>query len=140
MKRRCFVWQRSWKKQSLGRDAGQTFDRNMIAEVQIKLSRALSVASIAALIFISGCAFFPKRPPYPEPDRLVSVVKLTSTGEKANTGLDFLEYRSRSHSFGSVAAYNPRAFILTETGESERLNSVRVTSDFFHALRVSPAL
>ena len=34
-------------------------------------------ASMAALLLISGCELIPKRPPYPDPGRLVSVVKVS---------------------------------------------------------------
>src|SRR5262249_51739034 len=96
-------------------------------------------AFLAALVLISGCGLMPKRPPYADPDRLVSVVKVSSAGEQPILGADFRVLRSESKTLEPIAAYVFRALILTER-ESERIDSAQVTADFFPALGVRPIL
>ena len=58
-------------------------------------------ASMAALLLISGCDFMPKRPPYHDPGRLVSVVKVSPAGEEMILDTDFLALRNQSKTLGS---------------------------------------
>jgi hypothetical protein len=109
-------------------------------DFQIGLSRTLLIASMAALILLSGCAFMNKRPPYPEPDRLVSIVKVAGASEEPTLGVDFLEYRNQSQTLRQIAAYDPGSFSLVDAGSGERVTSARVSFDFFPALGVWPAL
>jgi putative ABC transport system permease protein len=103
------------------------------------LNQNLRASFMAALVLLSGCAFQNKRPTYPDPDRLVSVVKVGPTIGRPILKQDFLVLRSESKTLEPIAAYIFRGIILTE-GEPERINSAQVTMDFFSALGVSPAL
>src|SRR5262249_18473117 len=79
-------------------------------------------------------------PPYPDPDRLVSVVKVAPAGEEPILGTDFLALRSESRTLKSVAAYRFQGLSLTAGGTSERIHSAQVSADLFPALGVTPAL
>jgi putative ABC transport system permease protein len=98
------------------------------------------VASMAAIFLISGCALMPKRPPYPEPDRLVSVIKVAPAGEEPILDTDFLALRSESQTFESIAAYAFRGLVLTGASEPERVDSAMVSADVFQTLGVKPSL
>jgi hypothetical protein len=94
---------------------------------------------MAALLLTSGCALLHKPPPYHDPDRLVSLVKVAPAGEAPIRGADFLALRGESKTLEPIAAYVFKALILNE-GEPERIDSVQVTADFFPTLGVKPVL
>jgi len=96
--------------------------------------------SMAALLLASGCALLHKRPPYPDPGRLVSVVKVSPAGEETILDTDFLALRSQSKTLGSIAAHVFRGRALTGGSEPERIQSELVSADFFPTLGVQPAL
>jgi putative ABC transport system permease protein len=99
-----------------------------------------SVVSMAALILISGCAVMSQRSPYPDPDRLVSVVKVSPAGEEPVLDTDFLAWRNQSKTLGPIAAHVFRARVLRGGAEPERIHSELVSADFFPALGVHMAL
>jgi putative ABC transport system permease protein len=94
---------------------------------------------MTALLLTLGCALQQKRPPYPDPDRLVSVVKVAPAGEAPVLGADFLTLRSESKTLEPIAAYIFKGLILTDR-EPERIHSAQVTADFFPTLGVKPIL
>jgi putative ABC transport system permease protein len=98
------------------------------------------VVSTAALLLISGCALMPKRSPYPDPDRLVSVVRVSPAGEEPILDTDFLALRNQSKTLGPIAAHVFRGRALTGGAEPERIQSELVSADFFPTLGVQPAL
>jgi len=95
---------------------------------------------MAALLLISGCDLMTKRPPYPDPGRLVSVVKVSPAREETLLDTDFLALRSQSKTLGSIAAHVFRARVLTGGTAGERIQSELVSADFFPTLGVQPAL
>jgi len=95
---------------------------------------------MAALLLISGCKFMHKRPPYTDPGRLVSVVKVSPAREETILDTDFLALRNQSKTLGSVAAHVFRARVLTGGSAGERIQSELVSADFFPTLGVLPAL
>src|SRR5262245_6899625 len=97
-------------------------------------------ASMAALLLISGCDFMHKRPPYPDPGRLVSVVKVSPGGEEMILDTDFLALRNQSKTLGSIAGHIFQARDLTGGAEPERIQSELVSADFFPTLGVRPVL
>jgi len=105
----------------------------------LRLSLRFRAVSLVALVLVSGCAFLNKRPPYHDPDRLVSVVKVAPSGEAPILGADFLALRSESKTLEPIAAYVFNALILTEVAP-ERIHSAQVTADFFPTLGVKPVL
>src|SRR5262245_61675941 len=97
-------------------------------------------AYMAALLLISGCEFMHKRPLYPDPGRLMSVVKVSPAREETILDTDFLALRNQSKTLGSVAAHVFRARVLTGGSAGERIQSELVSADFFPTLDVQPAL
>jgi putative ABC transport system permease protein len=97
-------------------------------------------ASMAALLLISGCELMSKPSPYPDPGRLVSVVKVSPAGEEMILDTDFLALRNQSKTLGSIAAHVFRARALTGGSEPERIQSELVSADFFPTLGVRPVL
>jgi hypothetical protein len=102
------------------------------------LDRSLRAAPIMALLLISGCGFLPERPPYPDPDRLVSVVKIGSAGEEPVLGADFVALRIGSRTLFPVAAYLPRSRTISGGPAPERIQSAMVSEGFFLTLEVFP--
>jgi len=96
--------------------------------------------SIAALLLASGCALSHKRPPFPDPDRLVSVVKVSPAGERPILKQDFLTLRSESKTLAPIAGYVFRKGSLHVGSTPERIQFAMVSMDFFPALGVKPAL
>jgi putative ABC transport system permease protein len=97
-------------------------------------------ASMAALLLISGCELMSKRAPYPDPGRLVSVVKVSPAGEEMILDTDFLALRNQSKTLASIAAHVFRARALTGGSEPERIQSELASADFFPTLGVRPVL
>src|SRR5262245_3760296 len=97
-------------------------------------------AYMAALLLISGCEFMHKRPLYPDPGRLVSVVKVSPAREETILDTDFLALRNQSKTLGSIAAHVFRGRALTGGSEPERIQSELVSAGFFPTLGVRPVL
>ena len=95
---------------------------------------------MVALLLISGCALLHKRLPYRDPDRLVTVVKVTPAGEEPVLDTDILELLEQSRTLGQIAAYVPRHVILTDGGDSERISATLTSADLFSSLGVAPML
>ena len=53
---------------------------------------------------------------------------------------NFLQWRARSRSFASLAAFSPNRVTLTGSGEPQELATITVTSNIFDTLGVSPML
>jgi putative ABC transport system permease protein len=96
--------------------------------------------SMAALLMISGCALTPKRSPYPDPDRLVSVVNVSPAGEQLILKPDFLALRRESKTLAPIVGYVFRSGSLHDGSTPERIQFAMVSMEFFPALGVKPAL
>ncbi len=106
----------------------------------LRLSLRFHAISLVGLLLISGCAFLKKRPPYPDPDRLVSVVKVAPAGVEPILDTDFLALRSESQTLESIAGYVLRDRVMSDGSAPERIHSALVSADFFPVLGVRPAL
>jgi putative ABC transport system permease protein len=81
--------------------------------------------------------------PYPQSERLYQVNRQQPIGAPPiTTGTKFLFWHDNNRSFESMAAYDIHGsgFTLTGTGEAERVQSIRVSPDFFRTLGTPPAL
>lgn len=81
--------------------------------------------------------------PYSQSERLYQVTRQQPIGvPPITTGTKFLFWRDNNRSFESMAAYDIHGsgFTLTGTGETERVQSIRVSPDFFRTLGMPPAL
>jgi putative ABC transport system permease protein len=81
--------------------------------------------------------------PYPQSEQLYQVTRQQPIGTPPiTTGTKFLFWRDNNHSFESMAAYDihGNGFTLTGSGEAERVQSIRISPDFFRTLGTPPAL
>jgi putative ABC transport system permease protein len=106
------------------------------------LTIALGIGANAAIFTVFDAALL--RPlPYKEPERLVhfwEVNRSEDFAEREASYPDYLDYRDQCKSFEEVAGYGFAAFNLTGRDTPERVEGARVTSNFFNALGVTPAL
>jgi putative ABC transport system permease protein len=81
-----------------------------------------------------------EKPPYPEPERLVTIDETDRDGKRLGTSLQgFLDYRAGTKSFESMAVYRLRTFGVGRAEPGARPLVVPVglvTSDFFETLGV----
>jgi putative ABC transport system permease protein len=71
----------------------------------------------------------------------IVLLQTVRRGEQASASyLDFLDWRSQSHSFGATTALEYAQPVLSGRGEPERISGVRVSDGFFQVYTVSPAL
>ncbi len=81
--------------------------------------------------------------PFPEPDRLMMIF---NTYPKAGVDRDgssltnYYERRSRIPAFASLSIYRYGTEIVGEPGSTERLQTMRVSPDFFSTLGLGPAV
>jgi len=83
--------------------------------------------------------------PFPDADQLAVIWAENSGASASQTTLppanaDVAEWRNQSDSFARVAAFNPGAADLADTGEPERVGAAGVTAGFFETLGVVPLL
>jgi len=82
-----------------------------------------------------------KKLPVVEPDRLVIVSASNAQGiSRTFSYPDFADYRNGNQVFDGLVCYTQRALTLTEGGQSERVEGMIVSGNYFTALRVQPAL
>lgn len=73
--------------------------------------------------------------PYAEPDRLVAIGHPGDGGRPSNLGyLTFRDWRDRTRSLEDAAAMRTWLATITDGGEPERVNAVRVSWNFFRLL------
>jgi predicted permease len=103
------------------------------------LTLALSIGANSAIFSVIDAVLL--RPlPYPEPSRLTRV--FYSSAEYPTFPLnpfDFLDFRSRNHSFEGLAAYSRGDMQLSGAGRPVRLHGFRVTAAYFRVLGIQPA-
>ncbi|MGC1618752.1 MAG: ABC transporter permease [Candidatus Acidiferrum sp.] len=81
--------------------------------------------------------------PFPQPDRLMTIF---NTYPKAGVERDgssitnYYERRDRIPAFASLSIYNYGTEIVGEPGSTERLETMRVSPDFFSTLGLGPAV
>jgi putative ABC transport system permease protein len=78
--------------------------------------------------------------PFPHPDRLVALREIRPDGQ-INPSVqtqNFLDWRTRNHSFDQVAVLEELPVNLAAEGNADQVNGLRVSSDFFPLLGVRP--
>ena len=97
-------------------------------------------ANTAVYSLVRGVLF--RALPFAAPERLVALHETypargypTMVASPPN----YLDWKARSRSFSSMAAYTTGDIALSEAGEPERLRATMVTADFFETLGVAPA-
>jgi len=105
------------------------------------LTLALGVgAGTSIFSIVNGVLLSPL--PYPEPDRLVRLVRTNSSGGQSSghSGADFVDIRSEVGSFEHVAGYNGSTTTIIAGDVPRSLYGASVTSDFFNVLGRQPLL
>lgn len=96
-------------------------------------------ASLAIFSFVDAALVRPL--PYPNPDRLMSVMGKTTAFPRSNLSyLDFLDWRQQNTVFESLEAYTGSGFLLRTPSGTEPVTAARVSAGFFRALDIRPLL
>ncbi|MGH9523239.1 MAG: ABC transporter permease [Terriglobales bacterium] len=105
------------------------------------LTLALGIGAVTAMFSVVTAVLL--RPlPFPEPNRIVAAGPRAKLSGQVNSSSypDFFDYRSRSHSFESLAAYHDVDQTLTGVGDPLHVRAVMASSGFFQAVGVQPML
>jgi len=104
------------------------------------LSLALGIGANTAIFSLMDKVIL--RPlPVAEPERLVTV--FTQRPRGLNSGFSYpvyTDYRDHNQVFSGMLAFSPTAFSLNDGKQTERVNGVLVSGNYFSVLGVSPAL
>ena len=114
---------------------------NPLFAVVIILTMALSIGANSAIFSVISSVLL-KSLPYPQPERIVRVFLTSSIYPKFPLNhFDLRDYRTRSKSFDSLAAFT-RSDMQLSGGSTEpvRLHGFRITSGFFRVLGLHPQL
>jgi predicted permease len=106
----------------------------------ITLTLALSIGANSAIFsVIDGVLLKPL--PYPHAEQIVRLFLSSPDYPKFPLNpFDFRDFRERSKSFESLAAYSRGDMQLSGDGEAVRLSAFRITSGYFHVLGLKPEL
>lgn len=79
--------------------------------------------------------------PFKEPERLVRVVRDTPVGMRQSaSGGDFVEFARESKTLSALTSYNGGTGNLVGFGAPQRVNTARVSANFFEVLGLRPLL
>jgi putative ABC transport system permease protein len=81
--------------------------------------------------------------PYKEPERLVAVWAKSTNRNLTNqpaSYLNYVDWKDQNQTFEHLAAIRAESLSLTDRGEPERVNGVRITVNILSALGVKPAM
>jgi predicted permease len=124
------------------RYALRSLTRNRAFSSVVVLTLALGIgANTTIFTVVNGVLLKPL--PYPEPERLLMLWETQLSDGTLGTvaPANFFDWREQSRSFDKMAAIDPYPdFILTGSGEPQRLAGAAVSSDFFSLLGVRMAL
>jgi putative ABC transport system permease protein len=100
------------------------------------LTLALGIGANVAIFSVVNALLL--RPlPFPEPQQLVLLAEAEADGEGTNTSFaTYADWRARSRALAQVAAFRGWTTVLTGEGEPERLQGLRVSSNYFELLGV----
>ena len=104
------------------------------------LTLALGIGANTALFsVVNGVLLNPL--PFPQPDQLYAVYGMASaSGETSVSYLNFLDWQKRNQSFSGLGAYMDQDYILTGTGQPERIQGYRISAEFFPVAGMRPIL
>ncbi len=106
------------------------------------MTLALGAGANIVMFSVANTVLF-RSLPYPESEQLYQLTRQQPLGiPPITTGTKFLFWRDNNRSFESMAAYDIHGsgFTLTGGGQAQRVQSIRVSSEFFRTLRIPPAL
>ena len=127
-----FVQDLRYSLRSLRRTPG--FTAVMIATLALSIGANSAIFSLIEGVLVRAL-------PYRQPEKLTRIFYSNPNWPKFPMNpFDFRDFRERSHSFESIAAYTRNDFELSGSGEPVQLTGFRVTAGFFHTLGLVPAL
>ncbi len=104
------------------------------------LTLALGIGANTAMFSVINAVLL--RPlPFPQPNHIVQLLKQSKDGASASVAVPLFEYwKDHNQVFSNLAAFSfaPVGFNMATQGLPERVPGVRVTSQFFRVLGVSP--
>ena len=120
------------------RYAVRTLARSPGFAAAIVLTLALAIGANSAIFsVIDGVLLRPL--PYPEPNRIVRVFLTNHTYPKFPLNpFDFRDFRTRNHTFDSLAGFSRGDLQLSGSGQPVKLNGFRVTAQYFRVLGLRP--
>lgn len=108
----------------------------------VVITLALGIGANTAIFSVVNAVLL--RPlPYPNPDQLVTISgtsKSSSIGKYPASLREFVAYRDRNQSFSGIAVHASVGRDLTGAGDAERIDTARVTAQFFSVLGTQPLL
>lgn len=130
---------------SVGRDLRYAL-RGLLRRPAFTLTAAFTLAlgiGATTAIFSIVYSVLIKPLPYPNADELVSVSHAAPglVGVTGNLGEDqpmYLTYREENRTFANIGLWQESSATLTDSGESERVNALRVADGTLEALGVQP--
>ena len=106
----------------------------------ILITLALSIGANSAIFSVIDGVLL-KKLPYRQPQQLVRIFLRSASFPKFPLNpFDFRDYRARSQSFESMAAFTRGDVQLSGSGEPVRLNGFGITAGYFHVLGLQPQL
>jgi predicted permease len=104
------------------------------------LTLALAIGATSAIVSVIEGVLL-RSLPYRDPAQLVRIFTSNRAWPKFPINRnDFRDFRTRLHSFESIAAYTRNDLQLAGTGETIKLSGFSVTAGFFHVLGLNPAM
>jgi predicted permease len=108
--------------------------------VVMLVTLALSIGANSAIFSVIQAVLF-KPLPYPRADRIMRLFLSNASYPKFPLNpFDFRDFRARSKSFESLAAFTRADMQLSGSGDPVQLHAFRITSGFFRVLGLRPAL
>jgi putative ABC transport system permease protein len=111
------------------------------------LTLALGIGANTIIFSVVNAVMY-RKPPMPEPDR-VMVVSSASAVDSSNpdrvfsqlpaSGPDYLDWRAQTSSFSEMAVADFDSFTISGDAIPERASGARVSPEFFNVLGVAPA-
>jgi len=103
------------------------------------LTLALGIGANTAIFSVIN-ALILSPPSIAEPERVAAIWR--STKDKRVEGyisyLELRDWQTRNQSFEAITGYKPNGFTLLNEGQAERVQGMRVTSNFLSLLKVKP--
>jgi len=105
------------------------------------LTLALGIGANSSIFSVIN-ALILTPPTIAEPDRVVAVWQTPTDSKKEGfvSYLDLQDWKSRNQSFEELAAYKPNGVIVSDKGEAERIQGMRITANFLPLLKVATIL
>jgi putative ABC transport system permease protein len=104
------------------------------------LTLAMGISASLTILTVVNSVLL-RRAPFAAADRLVMLFANTPTKNQDSTSFpDFLDWKTQSQSFASVAAYRSDALSLTGGGAPEPVVGLRASHELFHVLGVNPTI